>query len=114
VKIGKGMLEFQAQNMKDVHKWGNVWAALPSMCSCGSDDIHLAFTKTQDGYEYCKVKCKKCGATYTIKQSKAGEYFLDSKEKFEKYVKQQNQSQNQTNIQNNFDGEIVDNEDIPF
>jgi single-strand DNA-binding protein len=24
------------------------------------------------------------------------------------------QSQNQTNIQNNFDGEIVDNEDIPF
>lgn len=132
IKIGKGMLEFQANDMKTIHKWSDVWGALPSKCSCGSDDIHLSFTKTQEGFEYCKLKCKHCGATYTIKQSKAGEYFIDPKEKFEVYKKpQHNQASNLSNPQYqqqgkkfldkhkedqepNFNDEHMQDSDIPF
>ena len=120
IKIGKGMLEFQANDMKMIHKWSDVWGALPSKCSCGSDDIHLSFTKTQEGYEYCKLKCKHCGATYTIKQSKAGEYFIDSKEKFEVYQKptQQNPAKNFVDEKRSdfHDEHMQDdqNKDIPF
>ena len=88
VKIGKGMLEFQGNNMKDVHKWGNIWGALPDKCSCGSDDIHLAYISTKDGFEYLKLKCKKCKATFTIKKNKEGEYYIDANEKFEQYNKE--------------------------
>jgi hypothetical protein len=87
IKVGKGMLEYQADTMKKIHAWSNTWGSLPDKCTCESDDIFLAFTKTTEGYEYCKLKCKKCGATYTIKQNKQNEYYIDPEEKFEVYQK---------------------------
>lgn len=85
IKIGKGMLEFSGNSMKDIHKWGNIWGAIPEKCSCGKDNIYLGYMATKEGYEYLKVKCKDCGATYTIKQNRAGEYYVDADEKFETY-----------------------------
>jgi len=85
------MLEFQENDMKEIHKWSNVWGALPAACQCGNNDIFLAFTKTQEGYEYCKLKCKKCGATYTIKENRAHEYYIDPEEKFEVYQRPQHE-----------------------
>lgn len=103
VKIGKGMLEFQGNRMEDVHKWGHVWGGLPDKCSCGSDDIHLAFMESKEGFRFCKLKCKDCTATYTIKQNKQGEYFIDPNEKFQVFQKNQNQPQS-----------FNDASDVPF
>jgi len=89
LKIGKGMLEFQANTMQEIHQWSEIWGALPDKCTCGSDNIYLSFMKTQEGYEYLKLKCKDCGATYTIKKNKKNEYFIDPSEKFVKFQKGQ-------------------------
>lgn len=89
LKIGKAVIEYQAEKMESIHKFSNVWGGVPDKCSCGSDNIYPSFMETKEGYRYCKIKCKDCSATYTIKQTKNGDYFLDPKEKFEVYQKEQ-------------------------
>jgi len=110
IKIGNSMLEYQAETMEKVHRFSNIWGGLPESCSCGSKDIFLAFTETQEGFKYCKLKCKKCESTYTIKQNKKNEYYIDPNEKFVKFQKGQgSQSSPQPQEESPFQ-----NDDIPF
>ena len=87
LKIGKGMLEFQAQTMKDIHKFGAVYSALPEICdNCQSDNIHLSF-KSPSGNDYYTIKCKACGAELALHQYKDGGFYVVAGEKMTVYVK---------------------------
>jgi hypothetical protein len=88
MKIGKGTIEMQSENTKDIHKFGALYGALPSVCDeCKSEDIYLSYRKKKDGgFEYYSVNCKKCGAALNFGQKKEGGFFVKEGEKMTKYI----------------------------
>lgn len=92
IKLGRGMLEFQAQTIKDVHKFSAIYGALPNKCdACQSDDVFLSY-KSPKGNDYYTLKCKSCNAELTFHQLKEGGFFIKDDEKMTVY-KSNNQAQ---------------------
>lgn len=81
-KIGKGMIEFEGQTLKDVCKFSALVGMLPEKCSvCGKDDIHLTH-KNPGGNDYYGLKCK-CGAEQNFHQRKeGGGFYIQADDKF--------------------------------
>lgn len=62
-KIGKFPVVIEFQDMKQLHKFGAVYGALPSKCTaCGSDDIYLSY-RNPKGNDYYTLECTKCKAS---------------------------------------------------
>lgn len=89
LKIGKGRIEVECQDMKMAHKVGAVYGAIPEIChECKSDDVYLSH-KSPGGNDYYTIVCKKCGAELTLHQFKTGGFFIKPEDKFKKYVPQE-------------------------
>lgn len=75
LRIGRSMLEMQANNEKDIHKFCAIYGALPNVCdNCQSDDIYLSH-KSPKGNDYYTLVCKKCNASMRIHQKKEDKGF---------------------------------------
>jgi hypothetical protein len=89
-KIGKGMIEYQSNDIKSIHKFSSVYGALPRKCdNCKSEDLYLSH-KSPKGNDYYFIICKDCNAELIIHQKKEGGYYLKWGEKMEKYLPQKN------------------------
>ena len=85
VKIGKSVLEYQAEDMKKVHAFSSVYAALPDKCDvCGSEDVFLSWKNPKEN-DYYTINCKKCGAELALHQRKTGGFYIVAGEKMEVY-----------------------------
>jgi len=93
IKIGKAMLEYQANDMEDIHKFHSYMGMLPEVCdSCQSQNIFLNHRQVigKEGdkagkvFNYYGVRCKDCGATLNFQKSDTG-YYISWDKKMEKY-----------------------------
>lgn len=85
-KIGNSVLEYQAPDMKTIHKWSSIYGALPPACSeCSSKNLHL-FHKSPKGNDYFGVRCNDCGAELSFHQLKTGGFFLKQGDRFQKWT----------------------------
>jgi len=115
LKIGKGMLEYQANHAKDIHKFSAIYGALPEICGlCQSSDIFLSH-KSPKGNDYYTVTCKSCGAELTLHQKKEGGFYLKYDDKFVKYEKTEQTSKPDTQSSvEGFPDAPENNPDVPF
>lgn len=102
IKIGNSELEFQDNDMNEVHKFSSIWGSLPNACqACGSLNVALGHrsVKTAEGqiYQYCTFVCKDCKAELTIKKNTNGQYYIERDAVMAVYQKPQ--SGNQQNVQ---------------
>jgi hypothetical protein len=92
IKIGNSVLEFQANTMKEIHKFSAIYGMLPSKCdACKSPEIFLNH-KAPKGNDYFGLRCKTCGAELTLHQKKEGGFFIKQGEKMEVYKPENNQA----------------------
>jgi len=69
-KVGKNVIEFESQNLKEIFKFSDVISQLDKNCdNCNSNDVYLSY-KNIKGNEYYLLKCKKCGAEQSLHQKK--------------------------------------------
>jgi hypothetical protein len=100
LKIGKNLLEYQAENLKDVFRFSSILGALPEVCdNCQSQDVFLNYRKTKENFDYYLYTCKKCGAEITFGQKKEGGFFIKSGDKMRIYKKE---TSNEDKIQETF------------
>lgn len=108
LKIGRGMLEGQFNDVKSAHKFSAIYGAMPRICdACKSDDIYLSH-KNIKGNEYFTINCKACGAELSLHQKKEGGFYLKYDEKMTKFQPSQQPAQQQPQDPYQSD------EDIPF
>ena len=87
LQIGNGVLSFEHDDPKQVHKFGALYGALPKVCdACKSTRIHLSF-KNPKGNDYYTLHCADCGAELNLHQKKEGGFYLKDGEKMEVYKK---------------------------
>lgn len=85
IKVGNSQLEYQAEDVKKIHKFASVYGALPEKCECcGSPALYL-FHKAPKENDYFGVKCKACGAELTFHQKKEGGFYVKHDDKMQKY-----------------------------
>ena len=64
IKVGNGTMTFEAQSVKDVHKFSAIYSNLPKVCdNCKSVDLFLNHRGTKDGDDYffiCGPVLPKC------------------------------------------------------
>lgn len=96
IKIGRTQLEFEAEDVKKIHRFSSVYGALPEKCdACKSDDIFLSW-KSPEGFNFYVVKCKSCGAELLIHEKKdGGGFYVKADEKMEKYIPKQGEEKKQ-------------------
>ena len=85
IKIGSGILEIQDASIKNIHKLGALYGALPSKCaSCGSTDVYLSH-KSPKGNEYFMIACRYCNAELLFHQKKEGGFYIKQGEQMSVY-----------------------------
>jgi len=87
INIGKMHLTLEAQTMKEIFKWGGIYANLPKACdNCQSDELYLSHRGVK-GFDYYSLKCGSCGAEGKFGQAKeGGSLFYKWDTKMEQYV----------------------------
>ena len=84
-KVGNGMLEYQAPDMKTIHKFSAIYGGMPDVCdNCKGKNIFLSHKSPKEN-DFYTLKCKDCGAELQFHQKKAGGMYLKYGEKMEVY-----------------------------
>ena len=85
IKVGSSMLEYEAEDIKKIHKFASLYGALPQVCDCcGKPTIYLNFKSPKDN-DYYGIKCSSCGAELTFHQLKEGGFYTKAGEMMEQY-----------------------------
>ena len=84
-KIGNSTIELEATDLKAVFRFSSLVSRFPSKCdACGCEEVFLDH-KSPKGNDYYMVTCKKCTASVSIGQLKAGGFFWKNGSKMEVY-----------------------------
>ena len=87
LKIGKSVLEIQANDLKEICKKSAVLGMLPDKCdNCSGENLYL-FHKAPKENDYYGIACKDCGAELLLHQKKAGGFYMVAGEKMSVYQK---------------------------
>lgn len=75
-KVGDTTLQFQVEQPKDVDALFDAGciASMPTVCTCGSEDVELRGKKAK-GYTFVTVHCNKCHKESGMGQYKEGGFF---------------------------------------
>ena len=104
LQVGRGELTYECNDVKEAHKFSEIYGSLPKKCNaCENDDVRLYHKNIKDN-DYYGIKCNACGATLDLHQKKIGGFYVKYGEKMTVY-----QPGNQMPH-----GNTVDDSDIPF
>jgi transcription elongation factor Elf1 len=116
-KIGKSMIEFENNDLKNIFKFSGLMGELPEACTlCNSPDVFLSH-KSPKGNDYYMLKCKKCGAELNFHQRKEGGFYIKWDDKFEKYNPEKSKSPadiTKEAVNGTVEDEPFDNNSVPF
>ncbi len=94
-KIGNVGYSFQVENEKafDVLAEASIFGDIPEKCGlCESENVHLNFNQTKDGFKFLKVICKDCNGRSQLGSYKTGGYFWKNFEQYTPGAKKEDSS----------------------
>lgn len=108
LKIGKGVLTFENNDIKAIHRFSSLYGKLPAKCdNCSSENIYLSHKNPKEN-DYYGITCKDCGAELNFHQLKKGGFYVKWNEKMEKYNPDNQQSEQPKPTKKEFDDDFPD------
>jgi hypothetical protein len=75
LKMGQSTIEIsdEVENTQELFERVSFFTSLPTNCdNCKKEDLGFAFKETKDNFKYYSLKCKACGYSLKMGQSKKG------------------------------------------